>query len=377
MTSHSGDKQVGLMVEALHGYGARILDGIIHWVRTNPGWRIAFFDGERSELTKLVRDWEGDGIICTVTDEEFLAAAQSREIPLVNLAGRFPGPSIVSVVGDDKACGQLAAEYFLDRGFQNFAFVGSRDLRFAEDRSSGFLERVAQEGYKSAIFDVPLGEEDELARLLKELPRQVAVYCASDRRAASVLEASHRAGLQVPEEVSVLGTGDHVQLCELCTPPLSSVDCDMEARGQEAAALLFRLMSGDPAPSEPIRIPPAGVVTRRSSDSYAYGDEDLSNALRFIHDHAHQSIKVTDVVDATNISRRSLENRFRRHFSRSLHEEIWRVHFDRAKQLLTTTDLSLQDVAERSGFRTASALANLFKQKTGLTPRTYRAEHRR
>ena len=48
------EKQVGLMVEALHGYGARILNGIIHWIRTNPGWRIAFFDGERSELARLV-----------------------------------------------------------------------------------------------------------------------------------------------------------------------------------------------------------------------------------------------------------------------------------------------------------------------------------
>ena len=47
-----------------------------------------------------------------------------------------------------------------------------------------------------------------------------------------------------------------------------------------------------------------------------------------------------------------------------------------AKKLLTTTDLGLQEVAERSGFRTASALANLFKQRTGLTPRSYRAEHR-
>ena len=151
----------------------------------------------------------------------------------------------------------------------------------------------------------------------------------------------------------------------------------MEARGFEAASVLFRLLSGDPAPTRPIFISPAGVVTRRSTDTYSYNDPDLINALRFIQDHADQSIKVKEVVAATSISRRSLENRFSKHFSRSLHDEIWRVHFEKAKHLLITTDLSLQEIAERSGFRAASALANLFKRKTDLTPRAYRAEHRR
>jgi AraC-like DNA-binding protein len=136
-------------------------------------------------------------------------------------------------------------------------------------------------------------------------------------------------------------------------------------------------MRGAARTNGPIQIPPTSIATRRSTDIYAFEDADLSNALRFIHDHAHESIKVKDVLGATSISRRSLENRIRRHFSRSLHEEIWRVHFELAQKLLTTTDLGLQEVAEQSGFRTASALANLFKQKTGLTPRSYRAEHRR
>jgi LacI family transcriptional regulator len=310
-------------------------------------------------------------------DDEFVRAASSRRIPVVNVAGRTQPAEIVSVLSDDVACGQLAANYFLDRGFSNFAFVGNIGPLFAQERASGFIDFLEKLGHPAIVLQSTLGEETNLVPWLQSLPRPTAIYCSSDRRAAAVLEACWQANLRIPEDVSVLGVGDHRQLCELCTPTLSSIDLDMEARGYEAASLLFRLLSGDPAPTRPVRVAPAGVVTRRSTDSFAYDDPDLINALRFIHDNADQSIKVRDVVAATKISRRSLENRFSKYFSRSLHEEIWRVHFDCAKQLLTTTDYSLQEIAERSGFRTASALANLFKQKTGLTPRTYRAEHRR
>mgnify|MGYP001551762867 CR=1 FL=1 len=46
-------------------------------------------------------------------------------------------------------------------------------------------------------------------------------------------------------------------------------------------------------------------------------------------------------------------------------------------RLLSSSDLSLQDVAERSGFRTASALVNLFRQRLGVTPKEFRVANRR
>ena len=65
MTPTRSDKHVGLMVESLHGQGARILDGVARWVHTNPGWTVAVFDGEPAELARLARDWQGDGMVCT------------------------------------------------------------------------------------------------------------------------------------------------------------------------------------------------------------------------------------------------------------------------------------------------------------------------
>ena len=93
--SNKAQKQVGLMIETLRGYGTGILDGIARWVHNHPGWRIIVFDGERDELARLIRDWQGDGIICTISDDHMLAAAQSRDIPVVNVSGRITDASIV------------------------------------------------------------------------------------------------------------------------------------------------------------------------------------------------------------------------------------------------------------------------------------------
>lgn len=370
-------KQIALMVETFFTEGPRFLDGILRFVNSKPDWRITVFEGSAQELVPLMREWQGDGILSTCNDREFHAAAAARDIPFVQGPRPALDPGTPSVITDDWQCGQLAADYFRDRGFTRFGFVGSSEAQFSVELAEGFLRRVRKAGFLATAMAAPLGREKELARWLQSQPRPFAIFAASDRSGMRVLEACHLANLNVPEDIAVLGVGDRSQLCELCSPALSSVDGNLESCGFEAAALLSDLMGGERPSNEPRRIAPSGVVARRSSDTYAFEDTELSKALRFIHDNAHQSIKVKDVLAATTISRRSLENRFRRFFSRSLHEEIWRVHFERAKKLLTTTDLGLQDVAERSGFRTASALANLFKQKTGLTPRTYRAKFRR
>jgi LacI family transcriptional regulator len=372
-------RQVGLMVDPLSGYGSKILDGISRYVERKPNWRVAYFDRERSELADLVAHWQGDAIICTVVDQRFHEAAASREIPVVNVAGLLDEAKVVSVLSDDHEIGKMAAEHLLDRGFTRFAYVRRRDgTHYSLDRGKGFQKRIEQTGAKVTTINIPAtySEEDLIAKLAA-LPRPLGVFASLDRIGALVLEACWNADIKIPEEIAVIGAGNHKQLCDLCSPTLSSVEVDMERRGFEAAALLDRILEGEKPPKQPFRIPPAHVVERRSTDVFAFNDPDVVAALRFIREHADVTIKARDVVAATNISRRSLEGRFNKLINRTLHEEIWRAHFDLAMRLLASSDLSLQEVAERSGFRTASALVNLFRQRMGVTPKEYRIANRR
>lgn len=372
-------RNIGLMLEPLSGYASRILDGISRYSRQKADWRIAYFDRESRELAGLVGTWEGDAIICTVVDARFHEAARSRDIPVINVAGLLDEVALPSVLSDDVAIGRMAADHFIARGFKEFAFLSRRDgSRYAEDRGRGFRERIGESGGSCYPLTVSAsGGDAELRDKLAHLPRPLALFAGLDRLGAMALEACWKAGFDVPGEIAVLGAGNHRQLCELCGPTLSSVEVDMERRGYEAAALLDRILSGDEPPCGPVRIAPLHVAERGSTDSYAFEDHDVVSALRFIRDHADRTIKVRDVVAATGLSRRSLEGRFNQLVGRTLHEEIWRSHFDLAKRLLSSSDLDLQGVAERSGFRSASALVNLFRQRLGVTPKRFRVENRR
>jgi LacI family transcriptional regulator len=368
---------IGLMIDALNGYGHKILDGISRYAQQKPEWRMAFFDRENHELADLVKTWKGDAIICTAIDTRFNDAAKSRDIPVINVTGRVERSSLIDVIGDAEATGEMAAKFLLGRGFKNLAFVGGKSASPFEGRCKGFFTKAKEAGIEPSAFSGSAKDEGKLEAWLGSLVRPLGLAATGDREASMVIEACWRMGIRVPGEISVLGIGNYEQLCELSTPTLSSLEVDMERRGYEAAKLLNHIFNGGQIPEEPILIPPAHVVERQSTNVFAFEDEAVVSALQFIRENAFRTINVKDVVAATTISRRSLEGRFSKLTGRTLHEEIWQAHFDLATRLLASSDLSLQEIADRSGFRTASALVNLFRQRFGVTPKEYRIANRR
>jgi LacI family transcriptional regulator len=165
-------------------------------------------------------------------------------------------------------------------------------------------------------------------------------------------------------------------ICDLTDPPLSSVEQGARPMGYEAAALLDRLMTGSgrkPAQARFV-VEPEGVVGRRSTDTLAIEDVDVAAAVRFIRRRACQRIQVDDVVRHVGVSRSTLKNRFKEVLGRSIHGEIQRVRLERARQLITDTDLPLKQIAIQAGFQYVQYLTRLFKNRIGQTPARFRRQ---
>lgn len=194
----------------------------------------------------------------------------------------------------------------------------------------------------------------------------------NDLMGQQLLEACQRLKIKVPEEVAVVGADNDEPICRIASPPLSSVIINDHQRGYEAAALLDQMMSGRPAPTEPIYVEPAGVCTRASTDIMAIDDTAVVGALRFLREHAFDRINVDDVVKEVPLSRSVLERRFRRIVGRSINSEIVRLRINRAIELLTETALELKVVAMRAGFGTQSYMNAVFQAKVGKTPGSFR-----
>lgn len=361
---------VYLMVPLGLSYGREVVRGVREYTRANALWQLAVAEPTAENL-RWIRQEKPNGIIGLFVTEAMERAAQSMRSPAVNVCGRYKTAQLPRVMPDHLAVGRLAAEHFLQRGFRHFAYASIPRHYYSHLRQQGFSEPIRSAGFSCDL--VPEGAEP---RSLRKLPKPVGLFACDDARARQIVAACVRSGIQVPEQVAVIGVDNDETLCELAEVPLSSIDPASRRVGFEAAAMLDRLMSGKSAASSELLIPPAELVVRSSSDVLAVPDEEVATAMRYMQSHACDPMRVDDMLDVLKVSRRTLEKRFRTMFGRTLHDEIRRLQFERARQLLCDTDLKIPEVARRCGFRDPKRFTTLFRQEFGSPPTAYRRDAR-
>ena len=114
------------------------------------------------------------------------------------------------------------------------------------------------------------------------------------------------------------------------------------------------------------------VAARRSSDVFAIEDALVAKALAWIRQNADRRLTVPMVARALGGGPQRLERRFRRVLDRTVQEEIRRAHVEAAMHWLTTSRISMAEVAKRSGFTSASLLSIAFQRELGMPPGAYR-----
>jgi LacI family transcriptional regulator len=377
---------VALIVETAKQYDRGLLRGVGRYLKGHGPWSVYLEErGPGDAVPSWLKRWRGDGIIARIRDVEMADALRATGAPIVELRRQVVEYDMPAVHCDDDAISALAVGHFRERGFRHFAFCGRPGERWSDLRGDAYRRRLAADGAACHAYVRPRrsraltweAEQDAVARWLGTLPGPVAVLACNDVRGLQVLDACRRIGLSVPESVAVLGVDNDVVLGELSDPPLSSIDQDLERIGYEAAALLDRLMRGEPPPREPILVEPLGVVARLSTDSVAIDDPAVATALRLIRQHACDGRGIDHLADRTGLSRRVLQRRFKALTGRTLQEEILNTQLARVRQMLAETDLKLESIAARSGFHYVGYMCSFFKGRTGLTPGEYRRLHGR
>jgi len=387
-------RKVLLMMETSRKYGRSILRGIAKYSHAHGPWifyrQAPFYWGssnKKATLKHLLKP-DIDGIILREQREQELTdSILALGLPVIVSPYREPFPGLHNIVSDDAAIGTMAAEYLLRRGFKQFAYCGFGDMYYwSRERGKSFGERVTQAGfeihhyaYEQPKSRYPHSWEKEqviLVDWLKRLPKPIAMMACNDDRSQHVLEACKIAGLNVPEQVAIIGLGNDDLVCDLALPPLSSIALGAEKGGYEAAATLDKLMRGKQVPNQNIIVPMLYVVTRQSTDILKIDDPHVAQALRFIHRRAkREAIQVADVLRVVPLSRRSLYERFARVLGRSVHEEINHVRVEQLARMLVSTNLSISQIASALGCSDTKNLARYFKQAKGISPLQYRKHH--
>lgn len=335
-----------------------------------------------------LKTWKGDGILARIDDQRMADAILATGIPAVDVRGAYQDLSLPFIGVDNQPVSQLAFEHLKDCGLRNFAFCGTaRGANPNQDRRCDFfVELVNQSGAECNVFLVEQGkkqtpdwekQQEKLAKWLKTLPKPVGIMACHDDCGRQVLDACRRAELQVPDEVAVIGVDNDPYLCNLCTPPLTSIDVNSSRIGFQAAQLLHQYMEGKKVPTEAVLLgPPSGVAARQSTDMLSVEDEEVASAIRFIREKAVAGILVQDVLKLATRSPSTLERRIKRILGRTIKAEITRIRLTRAKLLLSETELAISKIALRTGFSEPKYFCDVFRKNENMTATAYRNKFR-
>ena len=374
-------KQVGLFLPSTPGYMSDVLAGVLEFANSAGDWVIEVCHSLAiAEATTAW--WRPDGVIVNAGEDDWSPLIRRLDLPTVQVGGQ-PLPGVPRVVTDHDAIGRLAARHFIERGFRHFAFLGYASLNWSTERRQAFCDALAEAGF-TCHDSGPLPTihastvTGDLADWAARLPKPIGVFACHDRAAMLLGRACASAGIDVPEDMAILGVDNNPVECNLTNPPLSSVMGSARRIGYQGSILLDKLMRGGAVEDAalrfdlPLRVAPAGVAVRGSTDIYATDDPDLLAALRFIKEHAGEPIEVRDVAKAAIVTRRMLERKFAHILGRSPRQQILLAHIERAKELLINTDLSMLDVALRSGFPSSSKFSTVFRRETSHAPMAFR-----
>jgi LacI family transcriptional regulator len=374
-------RKVALLIETTRSYTREILSGVRRFLSARGPWS-AFLELRALESTppEWLKGWDGEGILTRTYNRRMSELIDAIGIPAVELRStHFRG--VRPFVGMDNAeVGRLAAEHLLNQGYREMAVYGLRSELFFEERVRNFISTVRARGgvceqwmeEDSDRTEDWEGTQERLMGWVRGLPKPVGVFAANDQLAVRVLDACRRLDLGVPEDVAVLGAENEETLCGFATPALSSVALDGESVGYRAAELLERMMEGEAPGAGEVLVPPRGVVVRASSDAFAITDRLVASAARLIRENATSGLNVAELCRRLNASRSTLDRRMKAVMQRTPKAEIQRVRFMEVERLLRDTDLTVEEIAFRTGFAHSQYLHAAFWELRRMTPGQFR-----
>jgi LacI family transcriptional regulator len=173
--------------------------------------------------------------------------------PLILLDRYFPGFACNFVGADDHKMGEIATEHLLSTGKKRIAHIRGPENNVGQGRLEGYRDALRKRGIASPedyILTPPTLTDgrDAGAQTMKAIlalrPCPDAVFCFNDTMAVGAIGSVLQAGLRVPQDIAIIGCGNH-HYDDMLRVPLSTVDQKIEQIGQRTAKLIFSLLDAE------------------------------------------------------------------------------------------------------------------------------------
>jgi DNA-binding LacI/PurR family transcriptional regulator len=190
--------------------------------------------------------------------------------PLVFAGARPRSEATTSVALDDESVARLATQHLINLGHRKIGCItGPMSEDCSQDRSIGYQSTLENAGIEvNPTFTIEgdwsaRSGYDALMHLAQEGQIPDAIFAQNDQMAVGVLRAAHDLGMQVPNQLSVIGIDD-IPLAAYFEPPLTTFKQDFLRLGKEAVRLLIGSIENPDFPQQHLRLP-AQLIQRQST----------------------------------------------------------------------------------------------------------------
>lgn len=237
--------------------------GIIEHVLREHGYYFMIRTVETADdLKSFLRTWNIDGLfLAGIFNDSFFKEIKKLRVPMVLVDSYVNSNKICNVGLDDFGGSRLSTEHLINNGHRKIAFASPR----IQD-GGVLMERLL--GYKAALTaaSIPFDENlvfecgmnlkgtEHVAEYIASHPEVTGLVTTADYLAGNIIANLHKLHVNIPEDISVIGFDD-LDICNLLSPPLTTVHQDMDLKGRTAVNFMLSILENPSKIPESIKLP--------------------------------------------------------------------------------------------------------------------------
>ena len=349
------------------------------------------YDSQKLEqeclLTILRSDVGGVVLVCS-DDTKNLSLCQklARKFQTVQVIAPHAKIQADCVSVNEYAGGKLAMEHLTRLGYRRIGHVtfdldtppvSERERAYREymtnaqvPHSSKWLLRLPASLYHKD----PAYRRPWLRRFLQSRGRPAAVFAQADRLAAELVQVAAEQGLSVPQDLAVVGFDD-IPAHALTSIPLTTVRQDFRHLGRLAVERLVSRLEGTVSgPAASIRSSPQ-LIVRESSVGLLTRDDRWVRVQKYMAERFREPLPAKELASVAALEQHYFSKQFSKAFGKKFTEYRNHLRLEYGRELLVTTEWSIDVIAQDCGFQSPNQFYRLFRQNYEITPRQYREEY--
>jgi len=193
----------------------------------------------------------------------------SKSVAIVYSGDHPRNKGVSSVQVDDESGGYQATRHLIELGHKQIAMVtGPRNEDCVQDRITGYQRALEEANLGTPSKIILTGDwsassgYQAVKQLLESGISFSALFAQNDRMAVGAIQAARDHGLQVPNDMAVVGFDD-MPLASYFDPPLTTIHQDIFEIGRQTASLLINRVENPESPTQHVIIP-CELIVRRS-----------------------------------------------------------------------------------------------------------------